>query len=112
MTASWLTAAETARALGIGELNLQEGLREQDIRNTLFGQTLGIATGTPATSLSGLSSAAGAFQSLSAQAAQRQQAAGEAAGSGVALAAKLALKNRGGGAGTVAAPAVPILFGA
>lgn len=83
----------TSRARAVGELPL----RALPLRESLFNQALQIAAGSPVQAASVLGQAGALEQQRAAQAAANQQAAGQAFGSAGALAAKLALKPRGGG---------------
>lgn len=102
---------ETARARGraVGQLALQEGLREADLRERVFSQTLAAAFGAPPQAISGLAASSAGFGALAGDLANIQLQQGQALGQSAALAAKLALKQ-GGGAGspTVGLPGNPI----
>lgn len=90
------------RAIAIGDLDLQEGLQESTIRQNLFAQSLGAALGTPPQSIAGLSGAGANFGTLANITSREQLAQGQALGSTVGLATKLALKGGGGGGAALA----------
>lgn len=90
---SILADLESGRARAVGELPL----RELPIRQNLFSQAMQIASGSPVQA-AGIAGSAGALEeSIAARGAASQQASSQALGSSAALAAKFALKNRGGG---------------
>jgi len=84
---------EQGRARAVGQLPLLE----LPLRESLFNQSLQIASGSPVAASSVAGASGDLFSRISAQAAQEQQAFGESMGSASAIAAKAAMKGGGGG---------------